>query len=68
MQWKPIPRRDKSSLSYSEFLREFALPGLPVILTGDVGADWPARQHWGTLDGLRSRGLDLTEVVQVQLG
>ena len=67
MQWQPVPRRDRSELSYSMFLREFALPGLPVIITGE-GTDWPAKKKWATVDGLKACGIDLAETVQVQLG
>eukprot|EP01052_Picozoa_sp_SAG31_P025664 SAG31_NODE_2263_length_6060_cov_12.232344_3_plen_363_part_00 len=68
MQWAAIPRREHTNLSYSQFLREFALPGIPVILQGDPGHGWPAKYHWNTLSGLKSRGLDMNEEVQVQLG
>ena len=64
---QPIPRVDGATLSLESFLRRFALPGLPVILTG-LGAGWPATAHWRSLQRLAERGLDLEEVVQVQVG
>ena len=45
MERRPIPRVDGRSLGYLRFLREFALPGLPVILTG-LGGDWRATTAW----------------------
>jgi hypothetical protein len=63
----PIARRSRDDLSYTVFLREYALPGVPVIITG-FGDSWAARSHWSSLDGLMARGVDLTEEVQVQLG
>ena len=64
---KPIPRRCRQELTYGSFLREYAIPGLPVIITG-FGADWPAKTQWSSLEGLEARGIDMSEVVQVQLG
>jgi hypothetical protein len=63
----PIPRRCCTELSYAEFLRQFALPGLPVIITG-LGEHWPARRRWSSLDALEERGLAGAEVVQLQVG
>ena len=67
MERRPIPRVDGRSLGYLRFLREFALPGLPVILTG-LGGDWRATTAWRSLASLQGRGLDMSEVVQVQVG
>ena len=67
MERRPIPRVDGRSLGYLRFLREFALPGLPVILTG-LGGDWRATTAWRSLASLEGRGLDMSEVVQVQVG
>ena len=64
---QPIPRVDGATLSLESFLRRFALPGLPVIIFG-LGDRWPAMQHWRSLQQLAARGLDLKEIVQVQVG
>lgn len=44
MNGKKIERR--SNLSYEQFLKEYLIPGKPVILTG-VMEDWPAMSKWG---------------------
>ena len=44
----PIARRDIRSISYLEFVRDYALPGVPLVLTG-VGADWSAARAACTL-------------------
>jgi hypothetical protein len=57
-----IPRVDGSTLSFSTFYRKFALPGLPVILTG-LGTDWAARTKWSTLQVRLSAFLNLSVVL-----
>jgi hypothetical protein len=64
---QPIPRVDGSTLSLYRFYREYALPGLPVILT-NMGAAWPATTNWSSLEGLAGRGVDMEEQMQVQVG
>lgn len=40
-----LPRVAATELTYGRFLREFALPRQPFILTG-VGDDWKAKSDW----------------------
>ncbi|KAK9826036.1 hypothetical protein WJX74_007138 [Apatococcus lobatus] len=45
-----VPRRDANHLSYSDFVREFMAPNLPVIIQGSPQG-WRAMQDWVTSDG-----------------
>ena len=68
LSYLPLPRVDASDLSYERFLREFALPRQPFILTG-VGEDWPARSLWRSLEYFLSHGeVDAEHEVTVGVG
>ena len=62
----PLPVVDASTLTYERFLREFALPKQPCILT-NVGGTWAARD-WTVEHMLSDDGVDLTHKVQMADG
>ncbi|XP_031282545.1 lysine-specific demethylase JMJ30 [Pistacia vera] len=54
----------RSALSLEGFLREYFLPGSPVIIT-DCMAHWPARTKWNDIDYLEKVAGDRTVPVEV---
>lgn len=53
-----------SALSLEGFLREYFLPGFPVIVS-DGMAHWPARTKWKSMDYLQKVAGDRTIPVEV---
>lgn len=49
LRWQPLPRVHSTSLSYEQFLLDFALPQIPFILNG-ADQEWPARHLWPDLE------------------
>lgn len=63
----PLPRIDARYLTYSRFLREFALPRQPCILT-DVGGTWAAKENWSVEYLLAHGGIDESHKVHMAVG
>lgn len=59
--FRELPRVPAASLTYARFLREFALPRQPFILTG-VGEGWPANA-WTPERLLAHPGVELAQPV-----
>lgn len=65
-RYLPLPRVDGTTLTYARFLRDYALPKQPCIITG-VGSGWTANE-W-TLDYLLAHeGVNLDQKVEVASG
>lgn len=54
----------RSGLSLEGFLREYLLPGYPVIISDGMG-HWPARTKWNDMDYLTRVAGDRTVPVEV---
>lgn len=59
----PLPVVDGAKLTYERFLREFALPKQPCIIT-NLGRDWAAR-HWSPEYFLAHTGVNLEHEVSM---
>lgn len=63
----PLPVVDGATLSYVQFLRDFALPQQPCIIT-NIGTDWPAASKWSIGYILEHAGVDKDYSVQLAIG
>ena len=64
--FQPLPRVDGSTLTYETFLRDFALPRQPCIIT-NLGSEWEARR-WCVDHFLGHDGVDLNHKVYAAEG
>lgn len=62
----PLPTIDAATLTYERFLREFALPKQPCLIT-NVGTSWAARD-WSIEYFLSHEGVDLEHEVSIADG
>lgn len=62
----PLPVVDGATLTYERFLREFALPRQPCIIT-NIGSEWTARQ-WCVKYLLSHEGVDTDYKVRMAVG
>lgn len=64
----PLPIVDGATLTYARFLREYALPRQPCIIT-NIGRDWPAAKKWTSVRYFEDHdGVDLEHEVQMAKG
>ena len=63
----PLPVVDGATLTYARFIRDFALPRQPCIIT-NIGSDWPALSKWSIDYMLAHDGVDKGHKVQMAIG